>query len=109
MQKHFYTHIVEIDSIYAALDEIELGGQEKQELILIVESHVHQVVVDTVLSELSEEDKKIFLMYLAHNRHDEVWDHLKKNIENVEGKIKKAVDDLKKDLHTDIKESKVKK
>src|SRR3989344_1207145 len=64
MQKHFYTHIVEIDSIYAALDEIELGGQEKQELMLIVASHVHQVVVDTVLSELSEEDKKIFLMYL---------------------------------------------
>jgi|SRR3989338_9887899 len=109
MQKHFYTHIVEIDSLYSALDEMDLNSQEKHELILIVESHIHQVVVDTVLSELSEEDKKMFLMYLAHNRHDEVWEHLKKNIENVEGKIRKAVDDLKKDLHTDIKESKVKK
>ena len=109
MQKHFYTHFIEIDSITSALDEMDLDPQEKQELILIVESHIHQVVVDTVLSELPEEDKKMFLMYLAHNRHDEIWEHLKKNIENAEGKIRKAVDDLKKDLHTDIKETKEKK
>ena len=109
MQKHFYTHIIEIDSISSSLDDLDLDPQEKRELISIAQSHIHQVVVDVILSELSEEDKKMFLMYLAHDRHDEIWEHLKKNIVNVEGKIKKAVEDLKKDLYADIKESKEKK
>ncbi|OGK12930.1 hypothetical protein A3A93_01685 [Candidatus Roizmanbacteria bacterium RIFCSPLOWO2_01_FULL_38_12] len=107
--KHFYTDIVEVDSIFVALDKMDLTSEELSQLKEMVESQVHQVVIDTVLSQLSEKDQKFFLMHLAHGRHDEILQHLKKNIEKVEEKIIKAVDELKNDLHADIKESRQKK
>ena len=107
--KHFYTDIVEVDSIFVALDKMDLTSEELSQLKEMVESQVHQVVIDTVLSQLSEKDQKLFLTYLAHGRHDEILQHLKKNIEKVEEKIIKAVDELKNDLHADIKESRQKK
>ena len=107
MKPHFYSHIIEINSIHNSLDELGLEVHEKHELIIIVESSVHHVVIDTVLSELPEHDKKIFLGHVMSKEHDKVWD-LIGNIEDIENKIKKSVENFKHKLHEDIKETKKK-
>src|SRR3989338_3554551 len=104
MQKHFYSHLIEIDSIRLSLATLDIPVKEKQELILIVESSVHHLVVDTVLSELVEEDKKIFITHLAKEDHIGLWVFLKQKIHNVEEKIRRAAHQLVSGLHQDIME-----
>ncbi len=109
MNKHFYSHLIEVDSIYIKLNLLDLTTEEQQELITIVESSIHHVVIDTILSELEEEDKKAFLSHVALENHTDIWNLLTKKIDNVEKKIQLAIDALKEELHKDIEEAKKKR
>ncbi len=108
MKPHFYSHIVELHSIHTSLDDLELEVHEKHELIVIVDSSIHHIVMDTILSELTEHDKKVFLGHVISKEHEKVWELIGDKIEDAENKIKKAVDSLKKKLHDDITETKKK-
>ncbi len=109
MKKHFYSHIVEIETIYTILDVMDLEDHERKELIVIIDSTIHHTIVDTVLSELSEKDKKIFLSHMSEEKHDKLWNHLKSNVDKIEHKINKAVNSLMSELHLDIEEVRKKK
>ncbi|MDA1316705.1 MAG: hypothetical protein O3B87_01620 [bacterium] len=106
MKRHFYHHLITIDSIHAALDDLDLSVEERKELIDIAESGIHHLIIDTILTELSEEDKKIFLNHMADEAHDELWNHIKRKIDKTEEKIKMAVNCLLADLHKDIAKAK---
>lgn len=103
MKKHFYSHLIDTESIYLSLYILDLNEKERQELMKIVESSVHHVIIDTIMSELSEEDKKIFLTHLASEKHDKLWKLLQEKTKNIEEKIKQAVFELKRELHKDIR------
>lgn len=107
-KKHFYSHIVETASISLALGDMELTQQERKELLDLVEINMHKTIMDLVLSHLSQDDKKQFLLHVAHDHHERVWNLLKVKTDNIEEKIKKAADDLQKQLHKDIEEAKKK-
>lgn len=109
MKRYFYSHIVETESIVVELNQMGLTGEEKAHLVSLIDSNLHHTILDAILSELSEEDKKIFLKHLASENHSKVWEFLNEKIKNIEDKIKKASDDLKKQLQKDIKEAKEKK
>ena len=85
-----------------------MSKEERLHLFSLVEANIYTAVVDAILSELSEEDKKIFLMHLTLNDHDKVWKHLKTKIKDIESKIKKVAEETKKELYKDIKELKAK-
>lgn len=104
--KYFYSHIIDTTSITLELADMDLTQEERVHLITLAESNVHHAVLDTVLSELDEENKKEFLKHLRDDNHDKIWEILKSRIDNVEIKIKKAVEDLKTELHKDIEEAK---
>lgn len=106
-KKHFYTHIIDTSTLSLELGEMDLTSEERMHLISLIDSNIHQSILDLVLSELSEDDKKIFLMHVASSDHDKVWKLLKEKTENIEDKIKKAADDLKKELHKDIRETRL--
>lgn len=106
MKKSFYNHLVEIKSLTIELEKIELSKDEKHHLILLIDSNIHQTVLNIVLSELQGNDKKIFLHHLSSGDHDKVWTHLREKIENVENKIKKAADELIEELSEDIRKVK---
>lgn len=108
MKKHFYSHILEIDSLQVSLDLLDLTPKEKEELIAIAETSIHHVVIDIILSELKEEHKRIFLTYLSRDDHANIWIFLNQNINNVEDKLRRAINDFKKELHQDIQEAKKK-
>lgn len=105
MKKHFYSHLVETSSISLSLGDMDLSQEERVHLISLVESNLHHTILDAVLSELSEEDKKTFLHHVAHDEHDKVWELLNSRIKNIEEKIKKVAEDVKKELHKDIHEA----
>ena len=106
--RHFYSHLVEISIISLELGDLDLSKDERIHLIQLVEDNIHHAILDAILSELSEEDKKIFLHHLVEDDHDKVWEHLNQKIENIEDKIKNVAESIKKELHRDIKEMKSK-
>jgi 5,10-methenyltetrahydromethanopterin hydrogenase len=106
MKKHFYTHIVETSSISLAIAEMDMTHDERKHLLSLVEENLHHAILDAVLSELSEKDKQEFIELFAQGEDEKVWKLLRERVGNIEDKIKKTADDLKKELHKDIEDSK---
>ena len=107
--KQWYSHLIEIESIIIELDKMDLSKEEKLHLTSLVDSSLHHTILDAILSELQETDKRIFLTHLKEDNHDKIWQFLNEKIDGVEDKIKKAAEDLKKELHKDLKEAKRRK
>ena len=106
MQTHFYSHLIEIDSLVIALNELSLTEEEKAHLLGIIDSSLQHVIFDAVLSELSDEDKKVFLEHITEEDNEKIWKFLNGKIEHIEEKIKKVAKDLQEELHKDIKDVK---
>lgn len=106
MKKRFYSHIIETSSLTLALGDLDLTQEERKHLVDLAHDNLHHAILDVVLSELSEKDKKEFLVLLAHDEHEKVWSFLLDRIEHIEEKVKKTAEDLKKELHKDIEDSK---
>lgn len=108
MKKNFYDHIVKSDSVICELENLNLDSKERKHLESLIESTVHHEIIDAILSELSQKDKKIFLQHLSSENHEKIWEHLMNKVDTIEEKIKKAAEDLKKKLHKDIEDTKKK-
>lgn len=106
MKKHFYHNVVETSSISLAIAEMDMEKEERKHLISLVEENLHHAILDAVLSELSDKDKQEFVELFAEGKDDEIWHLLKDRVDNIEDKIKKTSEDLKKELHKDIEDSK---
>ena len=106
MKKYFYSHIITTDTLHVALESLEVSPQEKEHLEMLVESSLYHTILNAILSELSEDDKKLFLEQLLSENDDEILSFLQKKIDNIEDKIKTAADGLIDELHKDIKEVK---
>lgn len=104
--KHFYGHLIEVESLVVELDKLDLSEEQKIHLTNLIDSSLHHTVLDAILSQLNPPDKKVFLNHLKEDDHSKIWQFLNEKIDKVEEKIKKAAEDLKTELHKDIKESK---
>ncbi len=103
--KHFFSHLIETTDITIELAEIELTPDERVHLISLIEANIHSTVINTVLSNLTEEDKKIFLKNLITNNHETIWSHLGK-ARGIEEKIKLAIKNAKNELLKDVRQAK---
>lgn len=106
MTKFFYSHLVNIESLEEDLGTLKVTDGEKTELMDLAHIHIHQAVIDTVLSQLKEEDKKQFLEHLTFGEDEKIWKHLESKVENIEDKIKSAAEQIKKELKEDIQKIK---
>lgn len=104
--KFFYSHLIETTDVSIRLTELDLSKDEKNHLVSLMEANIHSTVIDTVLSGLSKEDKKIFLQNLVSNDHGKTWEHLNGRIGKLEDKIIRAVEKLKEDLIEDMLKAK---
>lgn len=104
--KYFYSHLIKIESILTELDKLDLDYQQKHHLTKLLDSSLHHTVLDAILSQLSDQDKRSFMLHLKGEDEDKIWEFLNKKIEKVEEKIKKAAEDLRNQLHEDIKKAK---
>jgi len=105
-KKPFYHHLISIAEIEIELDKLGLPEHERIELLNIAENTIHYTIVDIVLSELSEEDKKTFLEHHAKSNHETTLKFIKGKITNIEGRIKSVADNLRIELINDIKDLK---
>lgn len=103
---YFYSQLIKTDSLVVALTELGLSEDEKAHLLGIIDSSLHHAILDAILSELSEKDKKTFLEHLATEDNEKIWKFLNSKIDGIESKIQKAAEDLKEQLHEDIKTTK---
>lgn len=108
-KKYFYSHLIEIDSLFIELDKLELTDEEKHHLAELIDANLHHTILDTILSQLPEEDKQKFMEHLSNNDKEKIWEHLNTKVENIEEKIKNAAADIKKLMHQDIEEAKKKR
>lgn len=106
MDSFFYDSLIEADSVFIALDELDISDEEKKELKKLARKQLHEAIVSAILNELSNRDKKIFLANLRYETHDKIWKHLNSTVENIEDKITKAAQNLKEELHKDIRDAK---
>lgn len=106
MNNYFYTHLIEFESIILELDQMDLTDEQKSHLASLVDSSLHQAILDAILSELSDIDKRAFMQHLDKRDHEKIWRFLKEKVDGVEDKIKKAAEDLKKELHQDLRKAK---
>lgn len=104
--KHFYTYLVEVESLIIELDSLGLTDEQKNHLAHLIDSSLHHTILDAILSQLPQEDKKVFMEYLSEGNHEKIRKFLDERIDGVEDKIKKAAQDLKLQLHKDLKEVK---
>lgn len=104
--KKFYEHLIEVESLTLELDKLDLDEDQKIHLATLVDSSLHHTILDAILSELTESDKRVFLQHLNENDHLKIWKFLNEKVDGVEDKIRKAAQDLKKELHEDMKKAK---
>ena len=102
---YFFSHLVEIESVIVELDKMDLSKNEKLHLAQMVDASLHHAILDAIFSQLSEEDKKVFANHLQTGKHDAIWKFLNEKVDHVENKIKQAAEDLKMQLHKDLKEA----
>ncbi len=108
MVKHFYSYIIETETVFLEIDSLSISDSEKNHLKSLAESHIHSTVLDTILSELHPEDKKEFVTHLNTKDHDRIWKFLHIKVEDAENKIKIAAHAIKKELLNDIKQAREK-
>jgi hypothetical protein len=98
--------LVQLDALHIELDSMEMSEKEKKEIKKLIDASMYHTILDAILSELSEEDKKVFLTHLMEEDNVKIWKLLNHKIDNIEDKIKQAADDIKKELKSDIASSK---
>lgn len=105
--KYFYSHLINIESTLEELDKLSLSMQQKNHLCNLVDSLVHHTVCDLILSQLSSQDKVMFLQKLQQSTEkEELMKFLNLKITDIEKQIDQAVEEVKRELYTDIEHSK---
>lgn len=105
MKKQFYSHLVRIETIAMRLQYLDLSEEERAHLLGLIDSSLHHAILDAVLSELSEKDKKKFLEHMTSEDNEKLWKFLNDRVNNIEEKIKNTAESLTKKIHTDIDEA----
>lgn len=106
MKSLFYSHLIEIETIISELDKMDLSNEEKLHLANLLDSSLHHTILDAILSQLQDQDKRVFMQHVTEGNNEKIWQFLNNKIEGVEDKIKKAAECLKAELHKDLKETK---
>lgn len=95
MNNKFYNHLIKIEPLHNKLSEYDIDINQRDEILSLLHSHIHITVIDVVLSELQEEEKKEFLHLVAIKEdHDGAWNFIITKIPEGEEKVKKAIDDI---------------
>lgn len=106
MKRHFYHHLIEIDSLFLAMDELDFSDSQRLHLSRLIDANLHHSVLDVILSQLDESDKKLFMHHLGRDDQSKIWELLNQRSEKIEEKIRAVVSEVKEELHQDIHEAK---
>ena len=103
--KKFYSHLIEIETLTVELDKIQMADHEKHELAGLIDSNIHNIVMDAIMSKIPDSEKRKFVEVANSQDYKKIWEFLKSKSESIENDIIKAAAEIKKQLHQDIKEA----
>lgn len=104
---YFYSHLVEIETLTEKLDELDLNNRQKKHLSILIDSTIHQEVINIIFSKLTEENKLLFIKNFSENpENPEIMQFLNEMIGDIEQEIKATIKKIKEDFHEDIKTAK---
>lgn len=107
---YFYSHLIQVDDLVVALEELDLDTHHKHHLSTLADSTIHQSILELILNKLSPTEKVEFVKMINDNPNDpKLILYLKERVEGIEDEIKDTVEKIKQDLHQDIQEVKSKK
>lgn len=99
----FYDRVIEIESIWAELDGMELDEGQKEELREIIDDILRHKIMDRILETLPEDHHEEFLELVHKRPHDEgIVDYLKEKIEDIEDRLKLAAREFKTELAKEL-------
>lgn len=105
--RYFYHEYITIELLTRELDGLDLSLEERHHLADMLDSMLHHTVLDEILSNLNDDDKRLFLQRLHDNPEDTtLMNFLREKIEDIEEKIQKSSMELVRQLHQDIRFSK---
>lgn len=104
---YFYSHLVAIETITEKLDELDMSDKQRKHLADLIDSTIHQEVLDIIFGRLSDTDKLLFIESLKKDPSDpEIMKLLKEKAGDIEDEIKKTVTKIKQELHEDVETAK---
>lgn len=101
---YFYDHIISLESVHVAIDQMKIEPAQRVELRNLLEEQVHYAILNMLLSELPAEDRGMFLRHQEGDQHDELWRLLGEKVDQVEDKIRQVSEELVSKMHQDIDE-----
>lgn len=105
--KVWYQKIITIEPILQELNDMNLSDEERAHLSQLLDSSLHHAILDEILSNLKEEDKKLFLKMLHEDPENEkLVKFLNEKIDHIDDRVKKVADDLVAEMHQEVKEAK---
>lgn len=105
--KYFYSHLVAIETLTEKLDELDMTDIQRKHLAELIDSTIHQEVLDIIFARLTDTDKLLFVEQLKKDPTDpEIIKLLNEKAVDIEDEIKKAVAKIKKELHEDVEVAK---
>ncbi len=105
--KVWYQKIITIEPILKELNEMDLSEEERAHLSELLDSSLHHAILDEILSNLNEEDKKLFLKMLhTDSDNEKLVEFLNEKIDHIDDRVKKVADDLVKEMHSEVREAK---
>lgn len=102
MKRYFYAHVVSPEDIHKELEILDITEDEKHHLAIVIESTLHHVVVDVILSEVPEEHKDTLLRHISQDDHDQIWEVLHAHFDDPEGRVKEVAHEVLQELRDDI-------
>lgn len=104
--KYFYSQIIEIEPIVTRMEELKLTDEQKLHLAGLIDSIIHQTVLDLVLSKLDEKNKIIFMEILKEDQNGEqTLEFLNTRAENITEQIRETVKMLQEEFFQDLIEA----
>lgn len=103
----FYDHLVIREEVTAVLDSYALEPEEKEELVSLIDSHLHQEILNVIFNHLPKEKHPQFTTALIQAPHDPaILDYLQTNTEvDIITEITNHAQKIKKDLLAEISKS----
>lgn len=104
---YFYSHLVEIGEIMEKLDGLDMTDAQKKHLADLIDSTIHQEILNIIFARLSDNDKLLFIEQLKNDpTNPEIMKLLNEKAADIEDEIKEAVKKIKKELHEDVETAK---
>lgn len=102
MSTHFYDHLHDPDRLHTHLHVLDMTDDERNHLVLIIQSTLHHRIIDVILEKLPDTHKDAFLDHVATDDHDAVWRLLNEHVQTPEETIREVITILEDELAKDV-------